>query len=322
MSFLSSRGEGPRRGIRRRRTAGTVVAATAAVGLLVCSCSSAASGPETAGAEPTASAPGTSTGGADGSFSLTAPADVKKAGALSICADITFPPMTFMKDNQPTGFDVDVADRIASAMGVTAQFHQTGFPNIIGALQGGKCNMIINGMSYTPERAKQVSMVAYLQDAVGFITQVKNPAKINGIDDLSGKRVAVQVGGVGLIAMQDVNKELAAKGLPKATLVNFTQDPSAFEAVISKKVDAFAQDQYVMAYYESKFPGQVEQLDLSVHPQTAVISVRKDETELISALKEGVAHLYETGEMTQLVKKWGITENDLLPKDKWGAQLS
>lgn len=303
---------GPRHGFRRLRAAGTVVAATAAAGMLVCSCSSSATAPEKAGAKSTSS----------GSFSLTAPADVKKAGALSICADITFPPMTFMKGDQPTGFDVDVADRIATAMGVTAQFHQTGFPNIIGALQGGKCNMIINGMSYTPERAKQVSMVAYLQDAVGFITQVGNPAKINSIDDLSGKRIAVQVGGVGLIAMQTVNDELGAKGMPKATLVNFTQDPSAFEAVISKKVDAFAQDQYVMAYYESKFPGQVEQLSLSVHPQTAVIAARKNETELISALKHGIAHLYETGEMAQLVKKWGITEHDLLPKDKWGVQLS
>jgi ABC-type amino acid transport substrate-binding protein len=69
--------------------------------------------------------------GKPGGFDPTGTAAVKASGQLTICADITYPPMTFMQGGRPTGFDVDMAEDLATAVGVVAHFQQTAFPDII-----------------------------------------------------------------------------------------------------------------------------------------------------------------------------------------------
>lgn len=280
-----------------------------AVLLLATACSSSG---DTSPSGSQATSPGTSSQTAG--FTITAPPDIKSAGVLSICADIVYPPYTFEQNNTPVGFDVDMANDLAGAMGVRAEFHQTGFPGIIGALQGGKCDVIINGMNGTAEHAQVINQVSYLQDTQGFITSQGNPQKILSLDDLAGKTVATQLGSTDAAYLTQLNKQFASKGLPAMKITTLSQNSAAFEAVLTSRVDTFFQDRPVLGYYTTKFPGQVAVLDLSVNPQTVVIGLRKNEGALTTALQTGVQDMYRSGILAKIAAKWGIPAGNLLPK--------
>ncbi|MGI8761563.1 MAG: ABC transporter substrate-binding protein [Jatrophihabitantaceae bacterium] len=257
--------------------------------------------------------PNGTTSPAGGDFTLTVPADVKSAGALSICADITYPPYTFVQNNMPTGFDVDMANTLAKAMGVRAEFHQTGFPGIIGALQGRKCDVIINGMNGTADHAKVINQVPYLQDSQGFITKQGSSIHIKSLDDLAGKSVVTQLGSTNAVYLQNLSTKLVAAGKQAIKITTLAQNPLAFEAVLSGRADVFYQDRPVLGYYSTKFPGQVTIADLSVNPQTVVIGLRKDEQALTDTLQQGINEMYKRGLLQKIAAKWGIQPGNYLP---------
>lgn len=302
-------------GRRHLRWSVVGLAALAAGAVALSGCSS--SGSQSPGASTDIATQGTTPNGASSAaadnFTLTAPADVKSAGALSICADITYPPYTFTENNKPTGFDVDMANTLAKAMGVRAEFHQTGFPGIIGALQGKKCDIIINGMNGTADHAKVINQVPYLQDSQGFITKQGSPIQIKSLDDLAGKSVVTQLGSSNAVYLENLSKTFVAAGKPAIKITTLAQNPLAFEAVLSGRADVFYQDRPVLGYYSTKFPGQVTFADLSVNPQTVVIGLRKDEQALTDTLQQGVKQMYKLGLMQKIAAKWGVQPGNFLP---------
>ena len=127
---------------------------------------------------------------------IQAPANIKSAGKLVFCSDITYPPEEFYKagTTTPQGSDIDIGNEVAKRMGVTARFDNTGFEGIIAALLSKKCDAIISGMNDTPERRKQVAFVDYLKVGQSFLIAKSNPKHITDIKSLSGKVASVEVG--------------------------------------------------------------------------------------------------------------------------------
>ncbi|MFC0862347.1 ABC transporter substrate-binding protein [Sphaerimonospora cavernae] len=247
-----------------------------------------------------------------GAAASGAPADSKKAGDLNICADLGYPPMTFMKDNNPAGFDVDLANALAAKMGVQAKFQQTGFPNIIAALQSGKCDAIMNGMNGTPARGEQIAMIPYLEDGHGFAVAKDNPKNITGLDDLTGKRVATQLGSSNQEFLEEQSKSMVDQGKEPIEIVSFPQDTAAFAALGTGKVDAFFQDLVVLGYYGLTHPDKISIANVSANKQTVVIGTRKNDTDLIDSLTKSLDELYQDGTVSQIAKTWGIPDINLL----------
>lgn len=298
---------------RRAGLAGTAVLVTSVL-LATAACSSsgnASSGPPadhtSAGSQPAT----TGTAGAD-AFTLTPPERIKSAGKLTICADIVYPPYTFMENNKPTGIDVDFANALTEAMGVKVEWLQTGYVGIFGALQGRKCDVIINGINGEADHDKVMAQIPYLQDTKGFLTKKGNPANIKTLDDVAGKSVATQLGSTTAAYLETLNKKFQGEGKSPVKIVTLPQDTAAFSAVLTGKVDAYFQDGPVLGYYANKY-SDVEVLPLTVNPQTVVVGLRKDDTALVNVVTQGIHRMYELGLIQQIAKKWGDPPANLLP---------
>lgn len=293
-------------GIRLRNkgltTAAAAVLASLTLALTSCSSSSPSSN---------ASSVPNGTSAAEGS-AIAAPADIKKAGVVTFCADLTYPPLTFMENNTPTGIDVDLANALTGLMGVKAKFQQTGFPDIIGALQTGKCDAIMNGMNGTEKRGKEIAMVPYLEDGHGFAVAKSNPKNIATLDDLAGKSVATQLGSSDQQYLEELSKQFAAAGKKTINIVTFPQDTAAFAALGTGRVDAFFQDLLVLGYYAQKYSDTVEIAKVSTNNQPIVIGVRKNNTDLISAFEKALGQIYKDGKVIDVAKKWGVPDLNLL----------
>ena len=297
-----------------RRLSPPSYAATVGVCVLLavsaCSSPGGTSSTTSGAATPSGSHAGASASAA-GSYTLTAPDDVKASGKLKICADIVYPPYTFMKNDKPTGIDVDFANALATAMGVKVEWLQTGYVGIFGALQGGKCDAIINGINGEADHDQVMAQIPYLQDTQGFLTKKGNPANIRTLDDVAGKSVATQLGSTTAAYLQTLNKKFQQEGKAQMKIVTLPQDTAAFSAVLSGRVDAYFQDGPVLGYYANRY-SDVEVLPLTVNPQTVVVGLRKNDTALVNVVTEGIHKMYELGLMQQIAKKWGDPPANLL----------
>ncbi|MGH8962452.1 MAG: ABC transporter substrate-binding protein, partial [Jatrophihabitantaceae bacterium] len=283
---------------------------TTAVACVFASLALALTGCSTSSSPGAAHSPKGATG-ATGS-GIAAPADVQKAGVVTFCADLSYPPLTFMENNKPSGIDVDLADALTGLMGVKARFQQTGFPDIIGALQTSKCDAIMNGMNGTAQRGKAIAMVPYLEDGHGFAVAKSNPKNIATLDDLAGKSVAAQLGSSDQQYLEDLSKKFTSEGKKAINIVTFPQDTAAFAALGTGRVDAFFQDLLVLGYYAQKYSDTVQISDVSTNNQPIVIGVRKNDPALVAAFEKGLEQMYKNGTVNGIAKKWGIPDANLL----------
>ena len=291
------------------------LAAGAAITLVVAGCSTgggASGSPTTA---PESSAP-TAEPTAAPTPRYVVPAAISSAGRIVWCTDVSYPPEEFYAADGTTaqGSDIDVANEIGTRFGVATQIDNTGFDGIIPALLAKKCDMIISGLSYTEERAKQIDFVNYLSVGEGIMVPAGNPKGINGVPDLAGKSIAVQLGTTNQAALDKINADFKAQGKAEMDIQTFQQDTDAFQQLSLGRVDAYATDAPVLVYYVTQNPGKFELVGDLIEPGPIGIGVRKEDVELKAAVAKVIDDLYAEGLMKQIVDKWGMTDAVILLK--------
>ncbi|MFF5855418.1 transporter substrate-binding domain-containing protein [Streptomyces sp. NPDC012751] len=118
-----------------------------------------------------------------------------KAGQLTTCTHLPYPPFQSEVDGKVQGFDVSLIDLVAQDLGVRQQILDTPFENFkTGAfLNSGECDLAAAGMTITPEREKNVDF----SDPYFEATQAVLVDKSSGIDSLAdvkakGKKLGAQ----------------------------------------------------------------------------------------------------------------------------------
>jgi polar amino acid transport system substrate-binding protein len=263
------------------------------------SSSSSSSGTTTNGTTTTASGSG-----------IQAPASIKSSGTLVFCSDITYPPEESYKQGTttPEGSDIDIGGDVAKRMGVKARFDNTGFDGIIAALLAKKCDAIISGMNDTPERAKQVHFVDYLRVGQSFMVKKGNPANIVGLASLAGHSASVETGTTNKDYLDAQSSKLKSQGKKGIDVVTFPKDTDAANALKTGKVDAYFGDSPVVAYYIETDPSSFAIGGNPVNPIPIGIAIRKNDTELQTAVKKSIAAMYADGTMDKILKKWKLAK--------------
>jgi polar amino acid transport system substrate-binding protein len=237
------------------------------------------------------------------------PSNIKSAGKLVFCSDITYPPEESYKPGTttPQGSDIDIGTDIAKRMGVKAQFDNTGFDGIIAALLAKKCDAIISGMNDTPERLKQVAFVDYLKIGQSFMVKKGNPKNITSIASLAGKAASVETGTTNKDYLDQQSKMLQAQGKKAIKVVTFPKDTDAANALKTGKVDAYFGDSPPAAYYVETDPSSFEIGGNPVNPIPVGIALRKGDTQLQSGVLAALAAMYSDGTMKNIVSKWKLS---------------
>jgi polar amino acid transport system substrate-binding protein len=289
-----------------------VAAAVAPILLAACGSdtktSSATTAPGTTAAGTTTTAAGGATTTIAMSGPIVAPANIKSAGKLLWCSDISYPPEEFYDGSTAKGSDIEIGTEIAKRMGVSADFANTGFDGIIPALNGKKCDAIISGMNDTTERAKQVDFVDYMAVGQSFMVQKGNPANIKSLDDIAGKTVSVEVGTSNADFLKQKSAEFTKAGKKAIKITIFPKDTDAAAALRTGKVDAYFGDAPVVAYYVKQNPDQFAFGGDAINPIPVGIAVRKGD-ELKAAVQAAVDAMYADGTMAKILGNWEMTSS-------------
>src|SRR5512139_2771535 len=107
----------------------------------------------------------------EGAWAGSALDRIVKKGELVIGTSGTQPPMTATnKKGELIGMDVDISRAMTDAMGVKLKFVPIPFAELLAALEAGKVDMVLSGMTITAERNKKAAFVGpYIVTGKGIL---------------------------------------------------------------------------------------------------------------------------------------------------------
>ncbi len=226
---------------------------------------------------------------------------------LRFAIDPTFAPFQSKKpDGSYEGFDIDLINAVSEAAGFTADLQQLPFDGIIPALQAGTVDATISTMTITAERAQAVDFSRpYFKAGLAIAVQDTNN-DINSLEDLKGKRVAVQIGTTG------ANK---AKEAQPSDLRTFDNAPLALQELANGNVDAVVNDAPVTLYAikNGNVPG-VKVVGQLVTEEFYGIATPKGSPNL-EKINSGLATVISDGKYEEIYEKWFGGKAPALPEN-------
>ena len=119
----------------------------------------------------------------------------KNDDTLIMVTEAGFAPYEYYDDGEIVGVDIDIAREIAKEMGKELVVKDVAFDSIINEVKTGKADFGAAGISYTDERAKQVDFSINYSTS-NQVVVVKNGSNIRDVNNIDGKKIAVQLGSV------------------------------------------------------------------------------------------------------------------------------
>ncbi|MFA5843208.1 MAG: basic amino acid ABC transporter substrate-binding protein [Coriobacteriia bacterium] len=217
-------------------------------------------------------------------------------GKITVGSDTSFPPFESMTGDVAEGFDVDLMTAIGKELGLAVEFKTETFDTLVPTLKaGGKFDVIASGMFITDERKQSIDF----SDEYGVANQgvaVKNGSAIASLDDLAGKKIAVQSGTTG--------EEWVKENAKGATIVPFKTATDQIVALQAGNVEAAVNDSPVMQYLVMD---PAKGLKIAAEAPTAELygfGVSKDNPDLLKGINDALAKLKASGEYAAIYKKW------------------
>jgi polar amino acid transport system substrate-binding protein len=227
------------------------------------------------------------------------------AGKIRIGVPVDVPPFgSNDASNQAVGLDVDMANNIAKALGVTVELQQITGANRIPYLVTDKLDMVIAAMGATPERALQIS---FTSPYAALTSGVFGPdgIAVSKPEDLTDQTVAVARG-----TTQDL---LLTKLAPNAKIQRYDDDATAAAAFISGQAQLLATADVVAKDIMSKNPGSELKAKFILQFSPCYIGVQQGNPELLHWLNTYIHLGMLDGSLSALSEKWIGTKLPPLP---------
>ena len=231
----------------------------------------------------------------------------RSASTFKFCTDPTFPPMEYaLTSGKITGFDVDMAAKLAATFGATAQPVKTAFPGLLPALNAKKCDAVISGIFVTPDRKKQAGVVSYFDSHRVLIVRAGNPKGIHNPNGLKGKTVAVQAGTKYEEYLKALRKKLGFR------LQSYPGDNDAVAQVLIGRADAVLTQDTSFAYQAKQHPGKIAVgYTFAAKDSFGVYYRKADAATLGKQISAGIAKLKANGTLAKIAAKYKVPAADV-----------
>ncbi|MCZ8314269.1 ABC transporter substrate-binding protein [Phreatobacter sp.] len=241
-------------------------------------------------------------GRANAQAKIAAP-NIIKPGTLVMSINPTLPPLQFVDDRgQLQGMRVELGNEIAKSLGLTPEYVRIEFAAMVPGLAAKRWDMINTGIFWTEERSKLMYMVPYERAAISFLVARGNPLKIEKWEDLAGKAVSVELGGIEERRTREVDTMLKAKGLAGITIRTFNNFAEAFQALRAGQVQASTSIDATAMFWQGR--GDFTRAVAGLFPQTATFAFANKT--LAEAVVGSLNDLKKSGYYDQLFDRFGV----------------
>ena len=233
--------------------------------------------------------------------------EAKARGKLVIAMEAEFRPFEYIDDSgELVGFDVDFGRIIGQEMKVPVEFVNVKWDSIMPSLLTRKADLIISGMTATPERALRVSYSdPYFHTITCLLVSTQRAPGVKGIADLNapGRVVVCKQGTTGHIA--------AEKRCPKAKIVSYGAEADAALEVAVGRADAFLYDLRAIENHHAQHPDTTYVVRVPVSVEPYAIACRKGDPDTVAWLNLLIHHMRRDGRLEELYAKYGLKNVEL-----------
>lgn len=229
-----------------------------------------------------------------------------KRNKLIVGMEVAFFPFEYANEKgEPIGFDVEIAQLAAKELGVAIEIRDMQFAGLIPALQSGKIDMIISGMTRTLTRAKTVSFTQpYFETGLCALLSKKRAASLQQVQELNApdRILAVKLGTTGDL--------ITGKLFPKAQVNRFKEETACVREVVTGRADAFFYDQLSISKHHKENPDTTRALLTPFTYEPFSIAISKGDADFLNWLNLFLETIKADGRYQELYQKYF---HELLP---------
>jgi polar amino acid transport system permease protein/polar amino acid transport system substrate-binding protein len=214
--------------------------------------------------------------------------------------------------NQVTGFEVELAARLAEYLQVRAEFTQGQWDNMPDMLRTGKVDIILNGYELTPQRLELMdATIPYYVYRLQLLARRGDPRYLSWESLKAGPgRAAAKIGVLTGSAAEAYMRRFCADatGGSSCEVISYDGNTDTMREVETGKLDATLEDTPIAAFYAPRFPALAPVAE-PVSEGYYVIYVNKGEPALVQALNEAIILMTRNGELERIYRKYGIWDS-------------
>ncbi len=184
------------------------------------------------------------------------------------------------KDGELSGFEIDVANKLARDMGVEAEFKVYNWPEIIPALNRGEIDVIIAGMSITPKRALQLNFtLPYAESGTALATNTAMTKDVKDLRELNRPQVIVTA------VAKTLGSDVAKLMFDNADLRIVATGDEAAQALLDGKTHAYVGSSVETSMLALSNPNKIDMpLNKPLLTSVAGMGVKRGEQALLNFL--------------------------------------
>ena len=219
-------------------------------------------------------------------------------GVLTMATNAYFPPYEYYEGEEIVGIDAEIAQAVADKLGLELKIEDMEFDSIITAVQTGKADMGLAGMTVTDERKQSVNFSDTYATGIQVVI-VTEDSDIASVDDLEGKKIGVQLSTTGdIYASDDYGEDFVEQ---------YNKGADAVMALKQGKVDAVIIDNEPAKSFVAANDG-LKILDTEYVTEDYAACINKENAELLDAVNGALAELKENGTLQKILDKYITAE--------------
>ncbi len=217
-----------------------------------------------------------------------------ESGKLIMATNAYFPPYEYYEGSDIVGIDAEIVKAIGGKLGLEVRIEDMEFDSIIAAVQSGKVDMGLAGMTVTEERLQTVNFSHSYAKGIQSII-VPEDSNIQGVDDLKDKMIGVQLSTTGdIYATDDFGAD---------HVTQYSKGADAVLALTTGKVDAVIIDNQPALSFVEANPG-LKILDTPYAEEDYAACISKDNPELLKAVDKALDELIADGTIQKILDKY------------------
>ncbi|WP_100372500.1 transporter substrate-binding domain-containing protein [Bacillus sp. FJAT-45037] len=219
-------------------------------------------------------------------------------GTLTMATSADYPPYESveLETGEIIGFDVDIAKHITSELGYELKIEDVDFNGLIPAMEAGRADFVLAGMTPTPDRMENVDFSDIYYEAKNLIVSQESD-EIDSLEGLDGLTVGVQLGSIQEGEAEDMAEEFGFNVEKRDRI------PELIQELLAGRIDAILMEDTVADGYMGSQEGltyfEIENSDLA----GSAIAFPKG-SELQEPFNEKLNEMIESGLMDELIIKW------------------
>lgn len=236
-----------------------------------------------------------------GNTAVSTAGRVREEGVVRIGVRNDNPPMSFIDDGGNwVGFDIDLANAVATQLGVTPELVVVDGTTRISFLQEGQVDMSVASMNHTRSRDDAVDFsITYFWDNQSFLIRKDT---YSSIDELMGKTVAANAGSSAIPSWQAYS---TAKNGPAPDIVEFDDKLAAMQALRDGAVEGYTEDNITMLSLAAGDPN-LELLPGGHNPVQFGIGVPINDSLWRDQVNYALQELWKDGTYQEIYDRWFV----------------